>query len=212
MIDVMAKPSHNVHSLLIANQYRAALNFPLLNTLIPDTRILDHGYHLLSTVVTTSPSDLEHFDISTIPSLVFSFVDDMDARDRGYTWYYRHHHYILYMNIREPNLYVLGNLKINVFIDFKYVDGHLVRAWRRFEHVVRQHVITGTTDYRPMLHQEHPEDAKRFNIPGTNISVDPSDVYPFDSKFSPIEWTSIFWFVWIYTWHGSSIHRTKSCY
>jgi hypothetical protein len=191
MIDVMAKPNHNVPSLLIANQYRAALNFPLLQTLIPDTRSLDHGQHLLSTVVTTSPSDLEHFDISTIPSLVFSFVDDMDARDRGYTWYYRHHHYILYMNVREPNLYVLGNLKINVFIDFKYVDGHLVRAWRRFEHVVRQHVITGTTDYRPMLHQEHPEDAKRFNIPGTNISVDPSDVYPFDSKFSQIEWTPV---------------------
>ena len=191
MIDVMAKPHHNVPSLLISNQYRAALNCPLIKTLIPDTRIIDQGLHLVSTVITTTPDDLDHFDISTIPNLVYSFVDDMDARDRGFTWYHKHHHYIVYMNISEPNLYVLGNLKTNVFIDLKYVDNQLLRAWKRYDHVVRQHVVTGTTDYRPVLQQEHPDDAKRFNIPGTDIPVDPGQVYPFDTKFHQIEWTPV---------------------
>ena len=191
MIDVLAKPNHNVPSLLITNQYRAAANIPSIKTLVPDLHVLDLGLYLVSTVLTTSPSDIGHFDISTIPNLVFSFVDDMDARDRGFTWYHKHFDYILYMNIKEPNLYAFGNLKTNVFIDMKIVDGQLLRAWRRYEHVVRPHIVTATQDLRPLIRQEHPDDAKRFTIPGTDVIVHPGQVYPFKVPFHQIEWTPI---------------------
>ena len=191
MSDVLSQPNHNVKSLLITNQFRSSQNFPSIKTIIPDTKIIDLGLHLLSTVITTKKTDFDHFDVSTIPTLEFSFVDDMDARDRGFTWFHRHHHYILYMNVTEPNLYAFGNLKINVFIDMKVIDGQVVRAWRRYDHVVRQHVITGTMDLRPIIRQEHPADAIRFTIPGTNVTVHPGEEYPFTTKFHHIEWTPV---------------------
>jgi len=191
LADVAEHPSHNVTSLYVFNQYRESSNFPLIKHLIPDTRVIDHGYHLVSTVITTNPSDVGHFDVSTIPQIEFCFVDDMDARDRGFTWYHKHFNYILYMNVKEPNLYAFGNLQINTFIDMKCIDGHLIRAWRRYEPVVRQHVITATQDLRPIIRQEHPDDAIRFTIPGTDVTVNPGEVYPFEHKYYQIEWTPV---------------------
>ena len=190
-LEVLKYPTQLAHTLTVTNQYRAALNYPLLDHLIYDTHLIDYGYHLLSTVITTKPGDYDHFDIATLPDLVFSFVDDMDARDRGFAWYYRHHNYIIYQNVREDGIFAIGNLKTNVFIDFRFNDGVITRAWRRFEHVVRQHVVSGNTDLRPIIQQEHPEVAKFFTIPGTDVTVHPGEEYPFKPKTHRIEWTPV---------------------
>ena len=190
-IEVLTAPTHLAHNLVVTNQYRAALNFKLITTSILDTRLIDFGYHLLATVITTQPGDPTHFDIATLPNLVFSFVDDMDARDRGFAWYYRHCHYIVYQNVREDGIFAIGNLQTNVFIDFRFSNGVITRAWRRFEQVVRQHVVTGDIDLRPLIRQEHPEVAKRFTIPGTDVIVHNCEEYPFSPRQRHIEWTPV---------------------
>ena len=191
MIEVLKNPVCNVNSLYITNQFRASQNFRTIKTFVPDTRTLDQGRFLISTVITTKPTDFDHFDISTIPNLVFSFVDDMDARDRGFTWFHRHHSYIIYKNIKEPNLFALGNLKTNVFIDFTFCDGQVLRAWRRFEPVVRLHLISTDADLRPIVRQEHPDTAKRFTFPGTDTIAHPGEQNPFRKSFHQIEWTPV---------------------
>ena len=191
MIEVLKSPLQVGHSLTVTNQYRAALNIPLIKSIIPDTYVIDLGRCLVSTVITTTKQDYDHFDISTLPNLVFDFVDDMDARDRGFTWYHKHHNYIIYQSVRDTDLYVLGNLKTNVFIDFKFYDGKVIRAWKRYEHVVRQHIVTGNMDLRPIIRQEHPEDDKLFNIPGTDVIIHHGEQYPYNPPKHQIEWTPV---------------------
>ena len=191
LIEVYKNPVVTVHSLTVTNQFREALDLKPIDQLIPDLYVIDMGRYLLSTVITTTPQDYDHFDISTLPQLVFDFVDDMDARDRGFTWFHRHHHYIIYQNIREIDLYAIGNLRTNVFIDFMFQDGQVTRAWKRYEQVVRSHVITSNMDLRPIIRQEHPGDAKMFSIPGTDVIVHHGEQYLYKPPKYKIEWTPV---------------------
>jgi len=77
-------------------QLSMAQKFSKIRTRNPYTFQCDKGLHLLDTFITTKPGDIDHLDLNHLPTLPYKWVDDMDARGRGFQFYYKFNNYIIF--------------------------------------------------------------------------------------------------------------------
>jgi hypothetical protein len=137
----------------------------------PSTWFADKGLSFIANVFDTEPGDPRHLDLSTITTLPFKYVDNMDARNRGFVSYYDHYHYIVFKNTIAINLYCIGNKNKNIYIDV-FTDGtSITHAWRRFRQVIRPTMRDHVHDLRPTLLSLEGTRLDHEFIPYTRIPV-----------------------------------------
>ena len=152
----------------------------------------DFGLHLLENFQQSQPGEHGYVDLNKLATLPYQTVDDMDARGRGFLFYYRNGNTIVYRNIFAANLYAVGNLYTNCFIDVINDGTKTTHAWKRYRQPIRIHIRGDANDKRPVLDNINFQRKKGEVIPFTTEKVGKPRRLPPEDMHKPKCWTPIF--------------------
>ena len=191
MIKVRNYPEtiNNPHQM---SQMKDAQIFSKIITRVTTTWSTDDGKHMLKDFQDCKPGDHAYVDLDKLPYLPYKVIDDMDARGRGFLFYYKHCNTIIYRNIFAANLYAIGNLYTNTYIDVINNGLEITHAWKRYRQPIRLHARGELNDKRPLLENLEDDRHSTEYIPFTNEEVDPPKKLSKKEQKVPKEWTPIF--------------------
>ena len=191
LLEVREHPEPAKYEQQIA-QMKEAQQFSKVCTRIPFTWYYDKGLHYLNTVIISQPGDNTYLDPSKLSVLPYKWVDDMDARGRGFHFYYKHYNLVVFRNVLAANLYVIGNTYTNVYIDVLHNGTEVTHAWRRYRSPIRPTLKDPNADFRPLLKTLETERAPHECIPWTTREVFRQGDLPLRPRLDdPLEWTPI---------------------
>ena len=183
------EPATN-HTQLLQSQ--EALRFSKIIIRIATSWCYDRGTHLIHTIQDSRLGDHNYLDLEKVPYLPYQHVEDMDARGRGFQFFYKHYNIIVFRNTIACNLYAVGNLTTNVYIDIIHNGTKIQGAWKRFRHPIRPALKGSLVESRPLLKSiEHLREEVEF-VPFTLCEVGPAKPYTPSVKLHQApEWTPI---------------------
>ena len=189
-------------------QLSQAQLFSKVRTRNPYTWNTDQGLRLLDTFIKTTPDDPKHLDLSLLPTLPYKWVDDMDARGRGFQFYYKFHDFIIYRNVIAANLYCIGNLTTNVYFDVLHNGTKITNVWKRYRPPIRTVLYDSQCDKRPLLKIIDRNRRRHEVVPWTDVLVRQNNTQQADSRLDdPMDWTPV-----IMPCHHSECKPPKNIY